>query len=97
MLKSFFPPIDISTVKTDNIKRVVLFYLNAKKDTIEFRHFTIRSEFSGINKRIRGLINCKKLPNLRDYDDISDYILRDLEFKQTAGGLNTSMDSEITI
>ena len=97
MLQSFFPAIDISKVKTDNIQRCVLFYLNSKDDTIEFRHFAIKKEIIGINKRIRELCAQKNVPDLRDYEDISEYILRDLDFQRDKGNaLDQSMDSEST-
>lgn len=63
MIQSIFPAIDISKIKTSNIKRVILFYLDPKKDIIQFRHFSIKQEVSGINKKV-------SLPNYNTY--ISD-------------------------
>jgi len=96
MLKGFFPPIDISTVKTDNIRRIVLFFYDKKNDNIELRHYTLKQEISGINKRIRNLVHAKKIPDLRKFDDISDYIIQNLEFKINKD-LNESVDSEHTV
>jgi len=42
MLQSFFPPIDVAKIKTKNLKRVIIFYLEPKTDVIEFRHYAIR-------------------------------------------------------
>jgi len=51
---------------------------------------------SGINKRIRKIVQAKKIPDLRSYDDISDYVLRNIEFQlneQLAGTKDSGNES----
>jgi ribosome biogenesis protein SSF1/2 len=42
---------------------------------IDFRHYRIKTVASGINKKLKRILTGKKLPNLKNYEDIGDYIL----------------------
>ena len=57
-------------------KRVLLFNYNDDTHQIDVRHYTIGVKATGVSKSIKRVVNTD-LPNLGDYEDISDYVLRE--------------------
>jgi ribosome biogenesis protein SSF1/2 len=58
-----FPPINIQNIKLKECRRVVLYNYNTDNDEIEFRHYAIKAQPTGINRSVRKLITAN-LPNL---------------------------------
>lgn len=79
MIQSLFPPINIDKVNLDDCKRVVVFCLKKPVDGglpyIEFRHYAINGRQRDVAKGIKRIINSKKIPNLKNLEDISDLLL----------------------
>ncbi|KND00441.1 uncharacterized protein SPPG_04760 [Spizellomyces punctatus DAOM BR117] len=75
MFQNLFPPIQVQTMKLADARRVILFNLNSETGEIEFRHYCIRVKVTGVSKSVKTIIQTD-VPDLRRYDDISDYILR---------------------
>jgi len=75
-----FPPLDLAKARIHNSKKAVLFNLDQKTDTIEFRYYGIRTTQTGINKNMKLLLDSKKAPDLHKYNDISEYILRNNDY-----------------
>lgn len=80
MFQNMFPPISAQATKVSSIKRVLM--LNKDPDTgeIELRHYSIETKQVEGSKPVRKLSTVeqkvhKKLPNLSQASDISDYIL----------------------
>lgn len=79
MIQSLFPPLNVEKIKLDECKRVVLFNLTKDeegKQVIEFRHYAINGWTRSVAKGIKWLVNDgRKLPSLKNYEDIADLIL----------------------
>ncbi|KAK0428459.1 hypothetical protein QR680_010820 [Steinernema hermaphroditum] len=74
MVQNMFPVMNVDTLKLSKVKRCVLWNYNEEDDTIEFRHYSIKSVPAGVNKTTKKLLQ-SKIPNLANYKDISDYFL----------------------
>jgi ribosome biogenesis protein SSF1/2 len=62
-------------MKLSDAKRVVLFHLNPETNIIEMRHYRITVKTLGISKSVKSIIQTK-VPDLRGYNDISEYIMK---------------------
>ena len=62
-------------MKLSDAKRVVLFNLNPETNLVEMRHFRITVKTLGISKSFKSIIQTK-VPDLRGYNDISEYIMK---------------------
>jgi len=62
-------------MKLGEAKRVLLLNYDSETDKIDFRHYYIGIEITGVNKSIKRIIQTE-VPNLNRYNDISEYILR---------------------
>jgi len=86
--QNMFPALNVATVKLRNCRRVVLFNFirrdadeegtnpngqSLEDEEVELRHYAIRANPVGIDKKVRRLIQAK-IPNLSKLEDISDYI-----------------------
>lgn len=76
LFQNMFPSVHVDKMKMSNARRVVLFYYNAEKQTIDMRHYAILMQDVGVSKSIKRLIHLKT-PNLGQYADISDFIVKD--------------------
>ncbi|KAL6500318.1 hypothetical protein OROHE_025684 [Orobanche hederae] len=76
MFQNIFPAIDINTVKVSSCQRIVL--LNYNKDTklIDFRHYSIRLQPVGVSRRIRKFVQNRQVPDLRNLQDVSDFLTK---------------------
>ncbi|GMN38484.1 hypothetical protein TIFTF001_007719 [Ficus carica] len=76
MFQNIFPAIDINTVKLSSCQRIVL--LNYNKDTklIDFRHYSVRLQPVGVSRRIRKFVQNHQVPDLRNLQDVSDFITK---------------------
>ncbi|XWS36170.1 hypothetical protein CRYUN_Cryun20dG0062200 [Craigia yunnanensis] len=79
MFKNIFPDIDINTVKLFSCQRIVL--LNYNKDTklIDFRH-SVRLQPVGVSRRIRKFVQNHQVPDLRNHQDVSDFVTNSHSF-----------------
>lgn len=66
----------ILQVKLSSCQRIVL--LNYNKDTklIDFRHYSIRLQPVGVSKRIRKFVQNHQVPDLKNLQDVSDFITK---------------------
>ncbi|GAA5797669.1 hypothetical protein HPULCUR_003060 [Helicostylum pulchrum] len=76
MLQNMFPSVDVQTMQLSEARRVLLFNYNEDTGTIDMRHYSIGVKATGVSKSIKRVINTN-LPNLGDYEDISDYVLKE--------------------
>ncbi|KAI8082129.1 Brix domain-containing protein [Thamnidium elegans] len=76
MLQNMFPSVDVQTMQLSEARRVLLFNYNEDTGTIDMRHYSIGVKTTGVSKSIKRVINTN-LPNLGDYEDISDYVLKE--------------------
>ncbi|KAK7264119.1 hypothetical protein RJT34_31723 [Clitoria ternatea] len=76
MFQNIFPTIDVKTVKLPSCQRILL--LNYNKDTklIDFRHYSIRLQPVGVTRRIRKLVQSHQVPDLRNLQDVSDFVTK---------------------
>lgn len=87
--QSLFPSINVRTVKLASCNRVLLLHLNEEDDTIEFRHYLVRTKPHGASRLIKRVLKTG-VPNLGAAEDISEI----LHLRSTSGGYATS-DSEM--
>ena len=73
--QNIFPAINVSQVKLKDCRRVVLFNKIDQADgsVVEVRHYAIKASPTGVNRKVRRLIQAK-LPNLHKVNDIADYL-----------------------
>lgn len=84
--QNMFPAINVTTVKLNECRRVVLFnYMRRNVDEsktegeeggdeeVEMRHYAIRATPVGVDRKVRRLVEAK-IPDLSRLEDISDYI-----------------------
>eukprot|EP00045_Choanoeca_perplexa_P001824 m.21919 g.21919 ORF g.21919 m.21919 type:complete len:478 (-) comp11180_c0_seq2:70-1503(-) len=74
VFQNMFPSINVAEVNISGIKRVVMFNLNEETGEIEFRHYDISLQAVGLSRTVKSVLR-SNLPNLTQFDDISDYIL----------------------
>jgi ribosome biogenesis protein SSF1/2 len=69
-----FPALNVHTMKLKDAKRVVLIHYDKTDSTIEFRHYLISTTQLGLQKSVKRILQ-RKVSDLGDMDDISEYIL----------------------
>jgi ribosome biogenesis protein SSF1/2 len=93
MIQSMFPPIKVQSMNLSTCKRVVLFNLTKNEDgeeEIEFRHYGISARQRAVNRGIKKLINNKKVPDISQYSDLADYIMRN----KSTGGMSSESEAD---
>jgi ribosome biogenesis protein SSF1/2 len=73
MFNNLFPGLDPVRSNPKNVKRCVLIDYNKKLDIIEFRHFYVKQNFTGINNKLKKIVNNNKIPNLGNCNDLAEY------------------------
>ncbi|EED96357.1 predicted protein, partial [Thalassiosira pseudonana CCMP1335] len=92
--QNMFPAINVSTVKLNECRRVVLFnFIRRDTSEVEIRHYAIRAKPVGVDRKVRRLIEAK-IPNLSKLDDISDYITGQTSSGAPAPAVNSGAMSD---
>ena len=73
MFQNMFPSINVTSVKVNSIRRCVLINFDAKTQSMEFRHYTIKVVPVGMSKPLKKIVQ-GKVPNLSRYQDMSEYL-----------------------
>lgn len=76
MFQHMFPTIDVNTVKLSLCQRIVLLNYNKETKLIDFRHYSIRLQPVGVSRRIRKFVQNRQVPDLRNLQDVSDFVTR---------------------
>ncbi|CAL9064793.1 peter Pan-like protein [Musa acuminata AAA Group] len=76
MFQNIFPAIDINTVKLSSCRRIVLLNYNNETKLIDFRHYSIRLQPIGVSQRIRKFVQKHEVPDLRNLQDVSDFVTK---------------------
>ncbi|GFP85587.1 peter pan-like protein [Phtheirospermum japonicum] len=76
MFQNIFPAIDINTVKVSSCQRIVLLNYNKETKLIDFRHYSIRLQPVGVSRRIRKFVQNRQMPDLRNLQDVSDFVTK---------------------
>jgi len=71
--QSMFPSINVKRVQLASCRRVLLLHLNEEDETIEVRHYQIRTKRKGVSKPVKKIIR-SKLPDLSHLEDIGDML-----------------------
>jgi ribosome biogenesis protein SSF1/2 len=79
LIQNMFPAIHVSTVQLKHCRRVVLFhYLPSAGPNepclVHMRQYAIQATPTGVHRRVRRLVQGRKLPNLHQLSDIADYL-----------------------
>jgi ribosome biogenesis protein SSF1/2 len=84
--QSMFPAINVRQVKLASCKRVLLLHLNEEDETIELRHYLVRTTLHGASRVIKRVLRAG-VPDLGAAEDVAEILDR-------AAGYATS-DSEV--
>ncbi|GAA0186135.1 RNA metabolism protein [Lithospermum erythrorhizon] len=76
MFQNIFPAIDINTVKLSTCQRIVLLNYNKETRLVDFRHYSIRLQPVGVSRRIRKFVQNHQVPDLRNLQDVSDFVTK---------------------
>ncbi|GAB4829916.1 hypothetical protein Ancab_019562 [Ancistrocladus abbreviatus] len=76
IFQNMFPAIDVNTVKLSSCQRIVLLNYDKEKKLIDFRHYSIRLQPVGVSRRIRKFVQNHQVPDLRNLQDVSDFVTR---------------------
>ncbi|XP_021763131.1 peter Pan-like protein isoform X1 [Chenopodium quinoa] len=76
MFQHMFPSIDVNTVKLSLCQRIVLIHYNKDTKRIDFRHYSIRLQPVGVSRRLRKFVQNHQVPDLRNLQDVSDFVTR---------------------
>ncbi|KNA09720.1 hypothetical protein SOVF_150990 [Spinacia oleracea] len=76
MFQHMFPSIDVNTVKLALCQRIVLVHYNKESKRIDFRHYSIRLQPVGVSRRLRKFVQNHQVPDLRNLQDVSDFVTR---------------------
>uniref|UniRef100_A0AC34QI89 Brix domain-containing protein n=1 Tax=Panagrolaimus sp. JU765 TaxID=591449 RepID=A0AC34QI89_9BILA len=74
VLQNMFPVMNIDKVKLAIVRRAVLINYDNESDTMDFRHYSIKTVPSGMTKSTKKIVQ-GKVPDLSKYEDISEYFL----------------------
>lgn len=96
MFQNLFPAIKVKTIRLSQCNRVCLFEYNKNTDTIQVRHYRIKISDIALNRRIKHLIHGKKIPSLKKYRDISDYV-NDLCYPSSATELDDIEEGKLIL
>lgn len=72
MFNNLFPGLNLHK-KPENVKRTVLIDYNKKLDIVEFRHYYVKQNHTGINKKLKKMVNNNRIPDLGNCNDLADY------------------------
>ena len=72
--EALFAPIDVSTVKVADMRRVVLFHRDG--DGVEMRHYAVQASAANVSKPVKRVVEVKNIPDLSKLKDISEYVTR---------------------
>jgi ribosome biogenesis protein SSF1/2 len=86
MFNNLFPSLNLNQAKPSALKRVVLVNFDSTRDVIEWRHYYIKQNYTDINNKIKKIVNSKKIPNLSECKDLSQYF---------AGNVGYASESDI--
>ncbi|XP_047327020.1 peter Pan-like protein [Impatiens glandulifera] len=76
MFQNIFPAIDVNTVRLSTCQRIVLLNYNKETKLIDFRHYSIRLQPVDVSRRIRKFVTNHQVPDLRNLQDVSDFVTR---------------------
>ncbi|KAI6228978.1 CBR-NAS-36 protein [Aphelenchoides fujianensis] len=74
VIQNMFPSINVDTVNLQTIRRAVLVNFDAETETVDFRHYSIKTVPSELSKSAKKLVQ-SKIPDLSKYKDISDFLM----------------------
>ncbi|XP_021763132.1 peter Pan-like protein isoform X2 [Chenopodium quinoa] len=63
-------------VKLSLCQRIVLIHYNKDTKRIDFRHYSIRLQPVGVSRRLRKFVQNHQVPDLRNLQDVSDFVTR---------------------
>lgn len=75
-------------------RRVVLLNYNSDTNMIDFRHYAIGVKPIGVSKSVKKIITTE-VPNLADFEDISEYVLREAIVSES--DVEDGPDSTVTL
>lgn len=84
MFQNIFPSINVTKVDLRTIRRVVLFNFDPATGTIDFRHYDIGVRAAGTSRSVRSIMTTN-VPNLEDFEDIADFVLKGSQAYESEG------------
>lgn len=75
MFQNLFPSLNVNKINLADIQRCVLLNYRPEDDTIDFRHYNIKTVPMGVSRGVKKIVKAE-VPNLSNYNDISEFLLR---------------------
>jgi ribosome biogenesis protein SSF1/2 len=72
--EALFAPVDVSTIKVAELRRLVLFHRDG--DCVEMRHYAVQASAANISKSVKRVVEVKHIPDLSKMKDIAEYVTR---------------------
>mmetsp|Transcript_15360 Transcript_15360/g.33756 ORF Transcript_15360/g.33756 Transcript_15360/m.33756 type:complete len:447 (-) Transcript_15360:36-1376(-) len=75
VFRGLFPPIDVQNFNQAECRRTVLFNYDAEKETVSFRHFSVATRQTGLERGVSRLLKASRIPKLGRREDVADFVL----------------------
>lgn len=79
------PSLNVATVQTDEVQRIVLFQYDPGYGTVEVRHYHITARAVGVSRTVKKLMEGRLPSKLGGLDDINDVLDREGAWSDTDG------------
>ncbi|GMT31131.1 hypothetical protein PFISCL1PPCAC_22428, partial [Pristionchus fissidentatus] len=94
--QNMFPSINVDTINLAAIRRCMMVRYNEEDDTLDIRHYSIKTVPTGMSKSTKKLLQ-SKLPDLSRYKDISEFFenpghLSDSEMEEESKNVELAQD-----
>jgi ribosome biogenesis protein SSF1/2 len=83
--KALFPTLNVQTVQSSEIQRVVLFHYDHVEHVVEVRHFYINARTVGVTKTVKKLLENRRPTKLGTLESIDDVLDREDAWSDTDG------------
>ena len=98
MWRNMLPSIDVNKVNLNTIRRCILLNYNSDTQLIDFRHYAIKVKPVGLSRAVRKLISGKKIPDLGQYNDVTEIMGKDNAFTESEGEADeVELNRQITL
>lgn len=96
MFQNIFPTLKIKKIQLSQCDRACLFDYDRKNEVIQIRHYNIKNSVVSLNHRIKNIVQGKKIPNLKNYADISEYF-EDFGYTSSDSGVESFEEMRIIL
>jgi len=74
--QNLFPPLNVHSVQLSALQRVLLVDFDAASNRFRLRHYAVAARRTGVNRRLRRLLQQRAVPDLGACADVADFLQR---------------------